>query len=905
MRTTIYAIASLVLVLQAIPSNAQKFKYDWSFLIPGDCNHNDKRPVVVDNVGNVYVTGGYQFVQDMDPGPGVVNLTPVGLTDVFINKYDSLGNLIWARSFGGNVHDYGRTLAIDQAGNILISGTFRGEIDFDPGPGVHLLGNPGFPSNDAFVVKLDPNGNFIWARVFGYPSGLESSSGIATDGAGSVYFLGIFQDSIDLDPGPAVSKRIASPSTSAYDVFLVKLDASGSFQWGNTWGNSQMVRGRNVTIDQTGAPYLTGFFEGTLDFDPGSASEQRTAVGGTDAYVLSLSPSGAYQWVNTIGSTLDEWGRSIAIASDGTIYSVGHFRGTASVTDGAGQIQMSLSSPSVATYLQKHSPSGQLIWAKRTATITAGSSTNTGRELFLDSSGDVYIGGYFSGTHDFDPGPGTVLASATGFPGDHFIQRLDSAGNFRSISAIEGAGSVTTYDLDVSPTGSAYIHGWIDNTTDFDPGPGTSQLTNTASRELFVTKWLPCQTFDTIVYDTACGPYLAPDGNTYRLSNSFTFTFTDVVGCDSIVHLELFSRNTTDTVVVKACQPYVAPNGNTYATSGTYTITVPNAAGCDSLITIHLSVSNLQVATNVLSSPICLGDSTGSASVAVWGGLGNLNYQWSTGDTGVLVSTFPVGKHVVTVSDTNGCSIVDSVQMQATSALSLFFQTTATTCSGDADGSAQVTVTVGLQPFTYLWSTGDTTGAIGGLDTGMYVVTVTDQQGCMVTDSVLVGFVDPTPVVQLGNDTVVGFPTLVTLSSGHPNLTNQWSTGATTSTIQVEVITDTIIWVEVTSLAGCVGTDTIRLQGALGHAERLGSPEVKVYPNPTSNKVYIEAEDPVKGDLMVSVIDITGRVVLTKTFADYHAHERIEVDQSAYGKGNYWLRLETEEFRAVKPITVY
>ncbi|MBI3236089.1 MAG: hypothetical protein HYZ42_18975, partial [Bacteroidetes bacterium] len=159
--------------------------------------------IALDATGNVYTTGFFQQIADFDPGPGVYNLTSGSLgSDVFVCKLDNNGMFVWAKQFGGtnNIYLGAFDLVIDGAGNAITTGNFSGTADFDPGPGIFNLTSAG--SDDCFISKLDPNGNFVWAKKISGNS-FEEGRGITVDATGNIYSTGFFQGTADFDPGPA------------------------------------------------------------------------------------------------------------------------------------------------------------------------------------------------------------------------------------------------------------------------------------------------------------------------------------------------------------------------------------------------------------------------------------------------------------------------------------------------------------------------------------------------------------------------------------------------------------------------------------------------------------------------------------------------------------------------------
>ena len=226
----------------------------------------------VDKDGNVYITAYFTAPTDMDPGPGVDILTPIGAKDCFVMKLDTDGNLVWVKQFGGpgDTGAISSALEIDKNGDIIICGGFNNTIDFDPGPNTFNLTSTG--NMQAFVVKLNSNGDFIWAKQFGNYNDIYSSNSITDvkcDAEGNVYTTGTFSGNCDFDPGTGTYRIQAGGPDDGY---VSKLDANGNFVWAKQIGSSanyEFIQPHAIGLDENNNVYTTGIFEGTQDFDPG------------------------------------------------------------------------------------------------------------------------------------------------------------------------------------------------------------------------------------------------------------------------------------------------------------------------------------------------------------------------------------------------------------------------------------------------------------------------------------------------------------------------------------------------------------------------------------------------------------------------------------------------------------
>ena len=256
----------------------------WAKSIAGT-NINIGYAIVVDAIGNEYITGGYSNTIDFDPGVGVFNLTSVGSQDIFVMKLDATGHFVWAKSMGGTNYDGGISIEMDNAtGNIYTTGTFSGTADFNPGIGVANITSSAF--YDIYISKLDAAGNFIWAKSFA-GSDYEYSYHINLDALGNVYTCGCFPGTVDFDPGAGVFNL--SP-LGIQDIFIAKLNSAGNFVWAKAMrGSNNVGCAISLSIDAFDNIYTTGFFSNTVDFNPDAGIFNLTAVGDADIFVHKMA----------------------------------------------------------------------------------------------------------------------------------------------------------------------------------------------------------------------------------------------------------------------------------------------------------------------------------------------------------------------------------------------------------------------------------------------------------------------------------------------------------------------------------------------------------------------------------------------------------------------------------------
>jgi PKD repeat protein len=281
----------------------------WAVRAGGTGTYDDwGNGIAVDGVGNTWLTGNFDGTASFGP----YSLTSAGGWDVFAAKLDPAGNFLWAHRAGGEGFDNGNGIAVDGAGNALLTGEFQSTADF----GSHTLTTAG--SDDIFAAKLDPAGNFLWAVRAGGTSS-EDGNDIAVDGAGNSWLTGAFHSSTATF-GPFTLTSAGSP-----DIFAAKLDPAGNFLWAVRAGGTSGEAGWGIAVDGAGNAWLTGGFLGEASF----GLYTLTSAGSGDIFAAKLDPAGNFLWAVRAGGTGNDrcWG--IAVDGAGNACLTGFFYGTA------------------------------------------------------------------------------------------------------------------------------------------------------------------------------------------------------------------------------------------------------------------------------------------------------------------------------------------------------------------------------------------------------------------------------------------------------------------------------------------------------------------------------------------------------------------------------------------------
>lgn len=280
--------------------------------------------IAVDASNNVYITGYFSQTVDFDSSAETTNLTSNGDKDIFICKFNTLGVFQWVKQIGSTGYDSGRAIAIDNTSNIIITGSFTGTVDFNPGSVVNELTSP--LGSNCFILKLNAAGNFVWVTQLGLSVPVDGKT-LALDDLGNIYV-----------------------AADGNGIAISKLNTNGNIAWSKLLpGSKSWVY--SIAVDASGNVYSTGEFQHTLDFDPDANSVILDAPSWSDAFINKLDASGNYVWAYQIGDSFVDNGAGVALDASGNIYAYGSFYKTVDLDPGPNTFN--LTSNSFDSYLLK------------------------------------------------------------------------------------------------------------------------------------------------------------------------------------------------------------------------------------------------------------------------------------------------------------------------------------------------------------------------------------------------------------------------------------------------------------------------------------------------------------------------------------------------------------------------
>lgn len=398
----------------------------------------------IDAPGNVYMAGTFDQWVDFDPGPDSASLTAAGGFDAFVNKLDSSGNLVWTIQLGGPGADRGEYVKVDVLGNVYVTGSFSGTVDFDPGPGTASLSSAA--GTDAFVAKYDAAGNYIWAVSFAES---DNSTGkvLTVDDNANVYVTGNFSGIISF------TNSVSYTSLGGNDVFICKLNANGQLVWGQRIGGNSLDNATGIVADVTGNVFACGMFEnGTIDLDPGPDSANYLA-GTSIVYLVKLNANGGLIWaIRSFAQSAND----LKMDATGNLYLVGNISGVTDFDPGPGTANVG-TPRTFMDYFWKLTNDGGYILAK------SYNGTGAARSVNVDTPGNIYTAGGQGAFNKWDNNANLVYEYDYGVNNQCIIHSIDAMQHVYTVGN---------------------FHAQID----LDPGSDTAIFRTTASSGIFVSK---------------------------------------------------------------------------------------------------------------------------------------------------------------------------------------------------------------------------------------------------------------------------------------------------------------------------------------------------------------------------------------------------------------------------------
>jgi hypothetical protein len=408
--------------------------------------------LATDKEGNVVLVGFYQGTANL----GGVPMTSAGQVDFFVAKYDTAGNAMWVRPFGGPGNDMATGVAIDLSGNVYVAGASDGAL---------TVGGSSFGANGAtgtFVFSLDPLGNVLSAKAYGGDS-YGTLAKVAVSANGTVGVAGSYKGTIDFGGGPLTA------AMGSYAGFVAEFDGGGNLQFANSLGTSSTTVAEGLSFKSDESIAVVGSFSGTGQF----GTTTLTSVGQNDVFVAAFDSAGNPLWSKSWGGITNDDGRSIVYDANGNLVITGGF--SSSVDFGGGAVTSKGGSDA---FVMKLNASHTLAWVQ----TFGGTSTDEAVTATVDTAGELLVGGLFESTMSV----GSQTLTSAGDK-DVFVIKMGATGSttwakqFGSAEADEGVG--VAFDA----KGNAFVTGYFRTNVDF----GTGMQSSAGDDDIFIGAYAP------------------------------------------------------------------------------------------------------------------------------------------------------------------------------------------------------------------------------------------------------------------------------------------------------------------------------------------------------------------------------------------------------------------------------
>lgn len=269
-------------------------------------------------------------------------------------------------------------------------------------------------------------------------------------------------------------------------------------------------------------------------------------------------------------------------------------------------------------------------------------------------------------------------------------------------------------------------------------------------------------------------------------------------------------------------------------------------------------------------NPLCFGDETGELGIMISGGVTPYAYSWSNLETTSTITNLGQGNYSFTLTDENGCEEIYSYDIISPEELVNEIEITDVWCKGDSNGAIQTDVEGGVSSYDYNWSTGDTNSQLADLNEGVYVLTLTDQNGCTLEDTATISYTHDSPEILMDTTAIICVDQTTTLDAG-AGFVYVWSTNQSTQTI--EISDPGTYMVTITDFNGCSSSQGIIVtaDSCLGISPISKTPNYRIYPNPSNGSVQFEI---INSDLSLDYVQlesISGQTIKKISLTGYQA----------------------------------
>lgn len=347
-------------------------------------------------------------------------------------------------------------------------------------------------------------------------SGYDYGIGIVLGDSGKVITGGNFEGSIDADPGPGTVFFVSAGST---DIFLTKLDSNGIYQSGIRLGGTGSETLNDICTDKNGNIYLAGIFTGTMDFDPGLATYSLTASSSGHGFVCVLDSGFNFKFAVNFVASDGSCAYGVRPDSSGQVWITGTFEGALDLNPGLPVSTVVSDGPYNDIFICKVDALGNFIWGGK----VGGPVNEQNPKVVVNSLGEVFVSGTFQESGDYDPGPGIFSLIAGAGNQELFLAKLDSSGNLIWVNQIGGTSNEYNREMAINKWSEVVLTGMFPGVTDFDPGPGVTNLTSAGGNDAYIAKY---DSSGALVWAGRIGNASPEEGTSVAINDSGEVIFT-------------------------------------------------------------------------------------------------------------------------------------------------------------------------------------------------------------------------------------------------------------------------------------------------------------------------------------------------------------------------------------------
>lgn len=570
--------------------------------------------------------------------------------------------LEWAYNIGPakstTVDEVGENIVVDDSLNVYIIGNFEDTVDMDLSAGVHQVISSGY--SNICLAKYDQYMNLIWCNHL-YDESSATAVGLQISPDNTLQIVGGFSDTLDVDP----SANEALLITVGYgDHFFAEYDLDGNYLQSWSFGNGGGDFIHNLHTDINGNIYMTGWFQNTVNFNPGGTPYNITSSCSVNGYLVCYDSSGSFRWAQSSsgGAVGNSNGNGVTTDMEGNTYWTGTFIDSAYLDYGS-TTQVIYGGSNINGFVGKYDYEGELIWA----IPLAGTGKCRAKCVDVDSNNDLLLFGYYQDSIDFDPSLNEHYCYSDSR--NLFFAKYNSDGNLIWVKTIDSDNAIYSGEMTLDDLDNIYLTGHYGILADFNPDSIAVDTTWVADRSSFIVKYDNDGNYDW---------HLVADGKNFAynlfVDNQYDTYFIgrlwldsdfdpDTTGehlltttNDADIFFAKYSQCITDSFeLISSCEP-IWWHGSLLTESGIYTYNETYPYSCDSVFHVDFEINVPEFSVNYSDGTVTV---SGEGDSFQWLDCDN-EYNQIPSETDISFSPYEDGNYAVEVTyssciDTSDC----------------------------------------------------------------------------------------------------------------------------------------------------------------------------------------------------------------------------------------------------------